>query len=247
MINFLAEKQRAKKREGINQSSLSWHFLNQVPYFFNLGVCERDMAFHPAPACHVTPLPTTEIKTNCLERLETKRLEPRQTNSAVAGAGGRLGLNFGLSFPGRFCDFHFSFSCRTGGTFPIPALSRLGFGVASPGGISSPSQPRPIHLPIPGTPDAPVNLGKPNGNSPVPLPAPQRGCQPPGPGRALHQHGAGMVFLALPCQPWGGDAGTGVGGCLPGGCRARGAWVTGGPASAAGPTGVGRVLLAAPC
>lgn len=54
LIDFLAEK-REEQKEGNNQSSPSWHFLSQVPCCFNLGVCEADMAFHPAPACWVTP------------------------------------------------------------------------------------------------------------------------------------------------------------------------------------------------
>lgn len=168
------------------------------------------MAFHPAPACHVTP-PTTKIKTNCLERVETERLEPWQTNSAVSR--GRLGLCFGLLFPERFCDFHFSSSCGMGRTFLIPALSQLSFGVAPLGRISSPSQPCSIHLPIPGTPNPTESLRKPNSKSPEPLPAPQTGCQTPGRGRVgsenhrQHQLHTGMVCPALPCQLWGRNAG----------------------------------------
>ena len=196
------------------------------------------MSCNPRPP----PPPTTEIKTNCLESVETERLEPPQTNSAVAG--GRVGLGFGLSFPGRFCDFHFSPSC----------LLQDGFW-GDPSGQNLITLPAPSHPPAhPRNLNTTGSLGKPNGNSPVPLLAPQRDFQPPGPGRAgsvrcrQHQLHTGMVCPALHPLPVWGDDDTGTRGRVPvGRCRAWRARAVCGLLSAARPTGVGWVLPAAPC
>lgn len=202
------------------------------------------MAFRPAPACHVTP-PTTEIKTNCLERVETEQSEPQQTNSAVVGGGGWALV--------LVCHFQRGFVIST---FPpradeeglSPSLPSPCWVLGWPLSAGSPCSPSPAHPrhPKPHWEPRETKWQQPGAprSSPKGLPASgarQSGQRAPQAGQLQ----AGMVCPALPHQPWGGDAG--MRGRLPAGrCRAWGARAMRGPASAASPTGEGRVLPAAP-
>lgn len=128
-------KKRRRKKGGNSQNSLSWHFPNEVPYFFNLCVCEREVAFQPATACYLNPLTQLGFKQTAWKCLKWSAWSHTKPNVQGKGGEGTVWVSI-WNFQEGFCDFYFSFPCGMG--FPSCVLPGAGRGfrqgmVAPPG------------------------------------------------------------------------------------------------------------------